>query len=77
MVVALGVVQTGPKGPVRTELARADFSIGLAAAGDCTVSVTIVANKEAATSPVTRRRFPLNIALRTEKIPHKQLFNRN
>jgi hypothetical protein len=48
-----------------------------AAAGDCPVPATMVASKLAATSPVIRRRFPLNIELRIEKIPHKQLFNGN
>ena len=71
--VVFGDGQTGPYGPVRTELARAEFLIDLAAAGDCTVSVTMVANNEAATSPVTRRRFPLNIELRIERSPINNL----
>jgi hypothetical protein len=44
-----------------------DLTEDLATAGDCPVSATIVASKLAATSPVTRRRFPLNIALRIDK----------
>ena len=44
-----------------------DFTDVLATAGDCPVSATIVASKLAATRPVTRRRFPLNIALRIDK----------
>jgi hypothetical protein len=54
---------------VRTELVTAALSKDFAAAGVCIVSVTMVANKEAAINPVTTRRFPLNIALRIEKIP--------
>ena len=46
-----------------------DLTEDLATAGDCPVSATIVANKLAATRPVTRRRFPLNIALRIDKSP--------
>ena len=44
-----------------------DLTEFFATAGDCTVSVTIVASNEAAISPVNRRRFPLNIALRIDK----------
>ena len=58
IVVALGLVQTGPYAPARTTFA---------AAGDCPVSATIVTSKLAAIIPVTRRRFPLNIALRIDK----------
>jgi hypothetical protein len=58
IVVALGLVQTGPYAPARTTFA---------AAGDCPVSATIVTSKLAAIIPVTRRRFPLNIALRLDK----------
>lgn len=68
-MVALGVVQAGPYGPVRTVLATAAVSSDLAAAGDCPVSATIVASKLAVTRPVTRRRFPLNIELRIDKSP--------
>ena len=58
IVVALGLVQTGPYAPAR---------MTFAAAGDCPVSATIDTSKLAATIPVTRRRFPLNIALRIDK----------
>lgn len=58
IVVALGLVQTGPYAPARTTFA---------AAGDCPVSATIVTSKLAEIIPVTRRRFPLNIALRIDK----------
>jgi hypothetical protein len=58
IVVALGLVQTGPYAPARTTFA---------AAGDCPVSATIVTSKLAAIIPVTGRRFPLNIALRIDK----------
>jgi hypothetical protein len=43
------------------------LDICCAAAGDCPVSATIVTSKLAAIIPVTRRRFPLNIALRIDK----------
>ena len=58
IVVALGLVQTGPYAPARTTFA---------AAGDRPVSATIDTSKLAAIIPVTRRRFPLNIALRIDK----------
>jgi hypothetical protein len=51
------------------ETAGPALTADLAAAGDCPVSATIVASRLAATSPVTRRRFPVNIALRIYKSP--------
>jgi hypothetical protein len=43
--------------------AREPFAL----AGDCTASVTIEASRQAATRPVNRRCFPVNIALRIDK----------
>jgi hypothetical protein len=69
-----GSVQVGPRSlttsvAIGTNLDATgpDLTEFFATAGDCTVSVTMVASNEAVISPVNRRRFPLNIALRIDK----------
>jgi hypothetical protein len=71
-----GSVQVGPRSLTTSVAIGTNFDVSgpdltelLAAAGDCTVSVTMVASNEAAISPVNRRRFPLNIAIRIDKSP--------
>jgi hypothetical protein len=70
IVVAPGSAQVGPSAvTVSVANGKNILALGIccAAAGDCPVSATIVASKLAEIIPVTRRRFPLNIALRIDK----------
>ena len=83
-VCAPGSTQVGPSALTTSvaagtnlEATGPDLTAGFATTGDCPVSTTIVASKLAAARPVTKRRFPVNIALRIDNSPNKQLFNRN
>jgi len=75
-VVVPGSSQVGPSALTTSvaagtnlEATGPDLTAGFATTGDCPVSTTNVASKLAAAKPVTKRRFPVNIALRIDKSP--------